>query len=119
MELADLLLAGDPGRDRWIAAGASMVAVDTLVHNFLRRTGILHRFGAEHDYGASCYGPGGCAELSGVFPWFVQHAVWRFCAQGELDICNGNRIDDRFRCGNWYCPAFRTCDRAPLKNGQA
>ena len=32
MILADLLLAADHGRKRWLAAGASMVAVDTLVH---------------------------------------------------------------------------------------
>ena len=40
-----------------------MVAVDTLVHNFLHRTGILRRFVAEHAYGAVCYRPGGCADI--------------------------------------------------------
>ena len=40
-----------------------MIAIDTLVHNFLHRTGILHRFGADHAYGAACYRPGGCADI--------------------------------------------------------
>jgi hypothetical protein len=30
-----------------------------------------------------------------IFPRFVQHAVWRYCAQLGVDVCNGNRIDDR------------------------
>jgi hypothetical protein len=36
-----------------------MIAIDTLVHNFLHRTGILHRFGADHAYGSACYRRGG------------------------------------------------------------
>ena len=40
-----------------------MIAIDTLVHNFLHRTGILARFNANHLYGAACYRPGGCAEI--------------------------------------------------------
>ena len=39
--LAGLLLAGDPERALWREAGVVMIAVDTLVHNFLHRTGIL------------------------------------------------------------------------------
>lgn len=46
--LADLLLVDDPRRQAWVAAGAEAVAVDTLVHNFSRRTRILRRLGAEH-----------------------------------------------------------------------
>jgi hypothetical protein len=131
MALAELLLGGDPDRERWVTTGASMIAIDTLVHNFLHRTGILRRFKAEHAYGAWCYAPGGCATIieglarqgdarafnpafPASFPRFVQHAIWRFCAQGVLDICNGNRIDDRARCENWYCPAFDDCDRVCL-----
>ena len=34
-----------------------MIAVDTLVHNFLHRTGILRRFRADHAYGLACYQP--------------------------------------------------------------
>ena len=40
-----------------------MIAIDTLVHNFLHRTGLLRRLKAEHAYGARCYAPGGCAEI--------------------------------------------------------
>jgi hypothetical protein len=43
MALANFLLAGDARRVVWIEAGAVMIAVDTLVHNFLHRTGILGR----------------------------------------------------------------------------
>ena len=51
MALADLLLGGDPDRERWVTTGASMIAIDTLVHNFMHRTGILARSGAVHPYG--------------------------------------------------------------------
>jgi hypothetical protein len=53
MMLADLLLGADPNRERWVAAGAWMIAVDSLVHNFLRRTGTLARFDAELGPGQS------------------------------------------------------------------
>ena len=51
MALAGLLLAGDPERALWTEAGVVMIAVDTLVHKFLHRTGILDRLGAGHPYG--------------------------------------------------------------------
>jgi hypothetical protein len=55
------LLLGAPAKLRlWHEVGASMVAIDTLVHNFLHRTGILHRFGADHAYGSGCYRRCGC-----------------------------------------------------------
>ena len=38
MALSSILLAAPKDRSRWQEAGASMVAVDTLVHNFLHRT---------------------------------------------------------------------------------
>ena len=47
----------------WHEVGASMIAIDTLVHNFLVRTGILARFDADHSYGAACYQAGGCADI--------------------------------------------------------
>jgi hypothetical protein len=112
MALSSILL-GAPKRMRlWHEVGASMIAIDTLVHNFLHRTGILHRFDAAHAYGSGCYGGGGCADViqavgeridarafnpafPTVFPRFVQHAIWRYCAQSGLAVCNGNRIDDR------------------------
>ena len=111
MILGEVLLAADPARERWVAAAAGMIAVDSLVHAFLHRTGTLRRCGAEHVYGPGCYAPGGCADIlrhfaetvdarqfnptfPATFPRFVQHAVWRFCAEGVENICNGRRIDD-------------------------
>jgi hypothetical protein len=133
MALSSILL-GAPNRLRlWREVGASMIAIDTLVHNFLHRTGILHRFGADHAYGSACYRPGGCADIietvaqridasafnpafPAVFPRFVQHAIWRYCAQTGLDICNGNRVDDRKACENVYCQIHSICDRITLYN---
>ena len=60
MTLSCILLAAPRGYETWQEVGASMIAIDTLVHNFLHRTGILARFNAEHAYGAACYRPGGC-----------------------------------------------------------
>ena len=133
MMLADLLLGADPDRERWVAAGAAMVAVDSLVHNFLHRTGTLARFDAEHPYGPACLVPGGCrALIEGLasridarrydpsfparFPRFVQAALWGFCAEGGWDICNGNRIEDRTGCRQRGCPAYAVCDRRPLSH---
>lgn len=132
MALSELLLAGDAKRPLWIEAGTVMIAVDTLVHNFLHRTGILRDFGADHPYGPRCYAAGGCAEIieriAGTidvrrfnpafpvnFPRFVQHAIWRFCAEGGLNRCNGHRIDDRGQCRQTDCPVFDGCARVPLK----
>ena len=135
MALSSILL-GAPKRMRlWHEVGASMIAIDTLVHNFLHRTGILHRFGAAHAYGSACYRRGGCAEIiqavadridasafnpafPAVFPRFVQHAIWRYCAQSGLAVCNGNRIDDRKSCDNVYCQIHNICDRNALYNEQ-
>jgi hypothetical protein len=63
MTLADLLLSAPRTRPRWLAVGASMIAIDSIVHNFLHRTGILRRLRADHAYGPSCYRPGGCADV--------------------------------------------------------
>jgi len=132
MVLADLLLAADPSRERWVTTGASVIAVDTLVHNFMHRTGILRQFDADHPYGDRCYGANGCAEIieqiaqgidtrrfnpayPALFPRYVQHAIWSFCAGGGWNICNGNRIDDSAACGQRTCPAFATCARIQLQ----
>jgi hypothetical protein len=128
--LASLFL-GAPRRPAWAEVGASMIAVDTLVHNFLHRTGILHRLHAGHAYGPACYRPGGCAEIIATvaqridarefhrdypqtFPRLVQRAIWEYCSQDGLDICNGNRINDRCRCGNTECQLYSICDRSSL-----
>ena len=109
-----------------------MIAVDTLVHNFLHRTGILQGCGAPHVYGAACYRPGGCASiirsLSALIdarafnpnfpkdsPRFVQYAIWRFCAADGLNLCNGNRIDDDKSCQITYCYLHQECRRIALK----
>ena len=111
MILAELLLGADPQRERWVAAGASFIAVDSLVHAFLHRTGILRRLDAEHLYGPACYAPGGCADVIAelaaridarefnaefpmCFPRWIQFAIWWFCAAGGWAICNSNQIDD-------------------------
>jgi hypothetical protein len=132
MTLSGLLLGASEGRPHWFETGKGMIAIDTLVHNFLHRTGILDDCGASHTYGVGCYGHGGCAEIirtaacqidagtfnerfPRVFPRFVQHAIWRFCAADGLNICNGNRIDDRKSCENRYCQVFGKCGRKSLK----
>src|SRR3954449_9358528 len=85
-----------------------MIAIDTLIHNLLHRTSTLAQCEAEHAYGPACYAPRGCAALvrqlaheidarsfdssfPAIFPRFVQHALWAFCAQDGLNVCNGNR----------------------------
>jgi hypothetical protein len=133
MALSTLLIGARTERSLWLETGKSMIAVDTLVHNFLHRTGILWDCGAPHRYGAACYRPGGCAgiirSLSALmdarafnpnfpqdFPRFVQHAIWRFCAADGLNLCNGNRIDDRKPCQVTYCYLHEKCARKPLKS---
>jgi hypothetical protein len=135
MSLSSILLAAPKRLHLWHEVGASMIAIDTLVHNFLVRTGILARFEAEHSYGAACYQAGGCAHIIDAvaqridarqfnpgfpqpFPRFVQHAIWRYCAQSGLDVCNGNRIDDRQSCTNVYCQIRSSCDRIVLSKPQ-
>jgi hypothetical protein len=132
MTLSALLLAGDPDRERWQVAGANQIVVDTLIHNWLHRTGNLHRLKAEHIYGANCYRAGSCADILRAasqridarrfnadfperFPRFVQHAVWQFCAQQGLNQCNGNQIDDKRECDLFDCPLYRNCDRRVLQ----
>ena len=131
MTFADLLIGSDPSRSRWVDTGSSMIAVDTLVHNFLSRTGIHYRFGAEHHYGPSCYGDRGCEGIidtiartadarqfspnfPAYFPRFIQHTIWRFCAEGGEAICNGRNIDDDDRCGQEDCAVFPICGRVAL-----
>jgi hypothetical protein len=53
--LSGILIGAADVRPRWFDVGVQLIAVDTLVHNFLHRTGILHRFKAAHPYGPGCY----------------------------------------------------------------
>jgi len=131
MALADLLIGAGGIRPGWFDVGATFVVVDTLVHNFLHRTGTLDRVAAAHPYGPGCYNPGGCADVLAetaaridarrfnptfpkVFPRFVQSAIWSYCAENGFDICNGNHIDDRDRCTNMWCRLYSRCDRLVL-----
>jgi hypothetical protein len=132
MALSCILLGAPKKMGLWIEVGGRLIAIDTLVHNFLHRIGILARFNAKHAYGGACYRPGGCAEIiqsvaqridarqfnpafPATFPRFVQHAIWQYCAQNGLDVCNGNRINDTRRCNNNDCQARLMCDRIALR----
>ena len=131
LAMATLLLGVGRRRRRWFEVGANLIVVDSLVHNFLHRTGILGRFDAAHAYGPACYGEHGCADLiwriaqqidAGAFnpsfptffPRFVQLAIWRFCGQDTFNVCNGNRIDDRHACANRFCQLYALCDHVAL-----
>ncbi|MBX3121592.1 MAG: hypothetical protein KF854_00860 [Nitrospira sp.] len=131
MALTTLLMSAPPKKSNWLRAGRQLIVVDSLVHNFLHRTGALSTVGAMHPYGAKCYAPGGCFDVIDVlanavdarrfntefpshFPRFVQLAIWRFCAQGIFNICNGNQIDDRKRCSERDCFLRETCGRRVL-----
>ena len=133
MALSTLLIGARVQRPVWFETGKAMIAIDTLVHNFLHRTGILQDCGIPHIYGAACYASGGCAEVvrtvagridarnfnpkfPTAFPRFVQQAIWRFCAADGLNLCNGNRIDDRKPCQITYCYLHRKCSRKSLKS---
>jgi hypothetical protein len=135
MALSMLLLGAGARRPLWASIGVTFVVVDTLVHNFLHRTGVLARHNAVHPYGPGCYRPGGCADIlraiareidarafnpsfPQTFPRFIQHTIWRYCAQTGLDICNGNRMNDAGRCSNVHCRLWGHCDRIRLQKVQ-
>lgn len=127
MMLSQILLNAGPDRPRWHAVGASIVVVDSLVHNFLHRTGILAAYQAEHPYGERCYGATGCEvvirtlamqladEQEPLSPRALQHAIWRFCAADELAVCNGNNIRDTAPCQLEWCALRGHCSRLPLR----
>jgi hypothetical protein len=128
MTLSSVLMADRASRPRWFDVGSQMIVVDTLVHNFLRRTGISAAFEADHAYGPKCYQPRGCAEIlrrtaecidarafdltfPANFPRFIQHALWRYCAADALNVCNANNIDDKTYCYNNDCIIYSKCSR--------
>ena len=127
MALASMLLAAPQTKPTWHEVGASFIAVDTLVHNWLHRTGILKNCGVAHPYGQRCVGENGCTAIiekisnridarqfnnafPKVFPRYIQFAIWRFCSIDALNVCNGLRIG-RSRCKNRWCRLFDVCDR--------
>jgi hypothetical protein len=132
MMLSALLIGAGQNRPNWMQVGSSMVAIDSLVHNHLHRTGILAAYDANHPYGQRCYNKNGCEAIvrdlanrfdarainpvyPKSFPRLVQHAIWRFCATRELNICNGRNIDDDVSCELDWCPLRRGCSRIPLR----
>jgi hypothetical protein len=133
--LSTILMADRKKRPQWFDIGSQMIVIDTLVHNFLVRTGILERFDVDHLYGPACYGPGHCADLLRLvsaaidarqfnstypanFPRFVQHTLWRYCAADGLNVCNGNMIDDRESCQSDVCIVNNKCSKKALKTRQ-
>jgi hypothetical protein len=133
MVFSSFLLGLGPIKPAWKELGYVAIAIDTLVHNFLHRTGLLLFYGMEHKF-SSCYGPRGCRAVledlaskidcsrfsdnnPAYFPRFVQLAVWLFCSEGGENICNGRMIDDNAPCENSDCPLYDLCDRIPLYEG--
>lgn len=131
MALADLLMAAGPARPDWVEIGRSMIVIDSLVHNFLHRSGILQAFGANHRFGPACYGKKGCEvvlrdiaaridltrilpDQSANHPRLIQSAIWRFCSDSTGGACNGRAINDRAPCANTTCPVGQTCGRIVL-----
>jgi hypothetical protein len=109
MALSVLLITALKIMRLWAEVAAGRVAIDTLVHNFLVRTGILRRFNAD---GPACQS-GGCADITQTganeidarqiqpAPRFEQHAIWRWYTENRLDVSNANRIKHE--------PATTTC----------
>jgi hypothetical protein len=101
-----------------------MVAVDTLIHEFLHRSGTLKAFGKEHNYGAACHKEHGCLgvieevarqidcsryneEYPAYFPKLVQSCLWRFCTEScNLNACRRNAVNVECEFRDW-------CDRLP------
>jgi len=137
LALASVLLAAQDMRTHWHETGGSMIAIDTLVHKFFHRTGVLARLSADHPYGPRCYDKNGCADVvemianridakefnksfPSYFPRFVQYAIWRYCSLDGQGICNSNRVADHVRCMNRWCRLFQHCDRrsvSPVTHG--
>jgi hypothetical protein len=104
MALSGLFLTPFPGWD-YRQVGLHMIAVDSLVHNFLHRTGILDSYKLRHAYGPRCHGQKGCMgviedlashidcrefnpTLPAHFPRFIQYHMWAYGAKDGENICN-------------------------------
>ena len=68
MALSGILIGAADVRPRWLEVGVHLIAVDTLVHNFLHRTGILSRFKAAHPMAPAVTGQAAAPTLSGRLP---------------------------------------------------
>jgi len=70
--------------------------------------GILHLLAANID--ARQFNP----TFPATFPRFVQSAIWRYCAEDGLDICNGNRVLRAKPCDH----SAETAGNAGCRNGR-
>jgi hypothetical protein len=68
MALSCILLGAPKRMNLWTEVGGSMIVIDTLVHNFLHRTGILRRSEAEHRMARRAIGPAVAPRLSTPSP---------------------------------------------------
>ena len=67
MTLSTVLMAAPDSKPGWFEAGKGMIAVDTLVHNFLHCTGVLADFGAP--LGVRSGKAKASRESGGFLPW--------------------------------------------------
>lgn len=129
-----VFLAADPDNKTWVKVGQSMVAVDSLVHNFLHRSGILKFYDKNHPYGPRCSKD--CfwvldtiiqqidarvfnRNYPSYYPRFIQYSIWRFCTLEVHAICNGVNINDANSCDRKdICPVYNLCAHIPLRPSQ-
>ena len=132
MALSSMLLGAGNLRPLWFEVGATFVAIDTLVHNFMHRTGILGGFRRPIRTATGAIGPAGALTFSVSSPprstlgnsiapsprRFRRSCRMRSGATAEngLGVCNGNRIADDHPCSNGHCQLFRRCDRIALRS---
>jgi len=107
MALSGLFLTRSPGWD-YRPVGLHMIAIDSLVHNFLHRTGILADYQLDHAYGPRCHGQTGCLgviedlashidcrefnpTLPAHFPRLIQYHIWAYGAKDGENVCNLNK----------------------------
>jgi hypothetical protein len=103
MVFSHIFFTQAPGWD-YRAIGVRMVAIDTLVHNFLAKTGTLDFYGQPHKYGPKCHTQAGCVGVineiardldcrkyhpsyPAYFPRLIQVYIWAYCAMKGENIC--------------------------------
>jgi len=129
MAMSTLFLTLYPGWD-YRRVGLHMIAVDSLVHNFLHRTGILGFYQLDHAYGPRCHTEKGCLgviqDLAGRidcrefnptlpsnFPRLIQYHIWAFCAKRGENICNLNKCKPGKPNPGCVLRQQRLCPRLP------
>lgn len=127
MGFSHLFFTRIPGWD-YQEIGAEMVANDTLVDNFLARTGTLDEYKRPHKYGLACHTQKGfvgvieeiaqeidCRKYNPNYPAYflrlVQLYIRAYCSMNGENICNGNKCkegrpnrDCELYTGNWCMP---------------